>query len=488
MEISAEQLLTQGLTLDFPRADGSPRRLTVGPSGGLSGRYTSDDQAIALRGGVAPLLRVTSLNWPVGSVRVESETTVELERARFDLTFPRGDDPTHGTIRIGKLTVPRLLVRLPGNERPLEIAQLEIHDAELVLSEDPVRFRARSLSAAQITMAVGGVSGEAVRLELKAKDFSVPDGIAVEGGEVSLPSVAIASVNADAPSLTALIGGGKGADVRDDAPELHDGQKPPRDWSALDKLKGQIDVDLTADATVPLLGRRKATHRFRIPVANGTINFKELEHCLAPLEDAVLDFAVRNDKLVFERDLPLVPFEGKTLVYWDLPPQELLLARRKRVRIGRLLQWKLPVDRAPRDGRREAKKTSSKKSVELRSLHFDDLRVRLDLAGGAVLPLAGGSVAMGTATHPGFTSLELDGALRHDVAGVIQPTELSLGLSALKLALTAIRLGAKQLSVDAVELDRLTRANLSLEGFRPGELSLSLAGLRVRGLGLSRSR
>src|SRR5262249_13303508 len=56
------------------------------------------------------------------------------------------------------------------------------------------------------------------------------------------------------------------------------------DFAFLDRLAGQLDVDVVVDAKVPLIKRRVATHCFRVPIVEGTLNFKDLERDLSLLE------------------------------------------------------------------------------------------------------------------------------------------------------------------------------------------------------------
>src|SRR5690606_11864726 len=60
------------------------------------------------------------------------------------------------------------------------------------------------------------------------------------------------------------------------------------DLDFLDRIDGRLDVDLTVDVTLPVLGSRRKTHHFRVPIAKGTFNYKDLEGDLAKLEDAFI--------------------------------------------------------------------------------------------------------------------------------------------------------------------------------------------------------
>ena len=111
----------------------------------------------------------------------------------------------------------------------------------------------------------------------------------------------------------------------------------------LDTLNGQFDFDLSIDATVPVLGRRNALHKFRIAIEDGIINYKHLEKDLAFLEGLFIDIALQGENLILAREVPLIPGTQKPLVTWPLNPVERELAKKKLVRIRSLLAFSVPT-------------------------------------------------------------------------------------------------------------------------------------------------
>ncbi len=110
----------------------------------------------------------------------------------------------------------------------------------------------------------------------------------------------------------------------------------------LDGLAGEINVDLALDLTVPVIGRRRATHRFRIPIVDGVVDYMGLEGDLSTLESALLDFAIRDAALVLEMGNPVPPETRprKPILQWDLAPAGLDLARRDRIRLAMLPRFR----------------------------------------------------------------------------------------------------------------------------------------------------
>src|SRR5690606_31675043 len=141
------------------------------------------------------------------------------------------------------------------------------------------------------------------------------------------------------------------------------------DLDFLDRIDGRLDVDLTVDVTLPVLGSRRKTHHFRVPIAKGTINYKDLEGDLAKLEDAFIDIEVRGRQLAIERRIPLIPGSEKPLVLFDLEPDEVAMAHERLVRLATLGTLRLP----PRSD-------EGRSSVQLRELDFGNVDVALEVA------------------------------------------------------------------------------------------------------------
>jgi hypothetical protein len=188
--------------------------------------------------------------------------------------------------------------------------------------------------------------------------------------------------------------------VPNDAPN----PKPGFDGALLDALFGELKVDLRVDLEVPILGRRVATHRFRVPVEAGAVNFLQLESDLSTLENAILDFAVRDGSLVLERGIPLLKTrgKGKAILVWELDDENLALAQRDRVRLATLPRFRIAKDATEGDGAEPA----AKPKIALRALGLENVELALRLEpseverGGMLPRLAITSLAVRGEVHP----------------------------------------------------------------------------------------
>ena len=218
------------------------------------------------------------------------------------------------------------------------------------------------------------------------------------------------------------------------------------DWHLLDGLRGEFNVDLEVDLTVPVIGRRRATHRFRVPIDAGAVDYIELEKDLSTLENSILDFAVRSDgTLVLERGIPLLPTRGrgKPILTWQLEPLDLALAQKDRIRLAVFPQFEVA---GSEDAESEPKEEGSS-SVALRSLVLSNMETHLSLDAN-VQPLEAAirsltveqlSLLGQVQFHPGQEPKP--GRLSGEVKGV-EATLVGLPLAAHALSIAQLHVGS----------------------------------------------
>jgi hypothetical protein len=311
-----------------------------------------------------------------------------------------------------------------------------------------------ALSAAEVTL-----SGLELRLgsaTLRLERVSLARGFALADRELTIPDLAFEQ-----------------ATVEIDPIELGQGGGGKIDLPFLDALNGRVHADITMDVTAPVLGRRRATHPVRLTIESGTIDFKQLERDLALLENTVLDFEVEGDTLILEKDLPLVPFDNTTLVSWHLPDdEERVLARRNRVRLRRLLDFRIAED------------DDHAVDVELHRLELSDIDLSLNLDGLAVIALgSAGEVHLGGDERPGVLELNATGALCHDAATEAQ-TEIRLTLREINGRLPSFSVGGATVRSGDFKLSAVEQARVAFSGFVPSRARLvvgrgSIGALRI---------
>jgi hypothetical protein len=252
------------------------------------------------------------------------------------------------------------------------------------------------------------------------------------------------------------------------------------DLRFLDHLDGRLDVDLTVDAKVPFIRRRVATHEFRIPIRSGRLDYRRLESDLSFIEDALIDFAVRDGQLVLETNLPLSPFRGHPIATWPLDGDELLLARdEQRVLLSTLSNPQLPV-------RTRNRFLAEMSTFELTRLDFDKLVLDVRLGGPAQLSLGdAGTVRFGAADRPALGQLIIEGGLQFRPDGGTKPTELRLSATDARLGLDRMALGETMLDIPELEVGAIESAVVQFHGFSPTEATATLRSVAVRRLSLT---
>lgn len=319
-----------------------------------------------------------------------------------------------------------------------------------------------------ITVAAGGLSIEIPRLEL-------PEGARTSGRSLVLPELR-------APEVKVVV---------EDVVELFRRKTPPEtprqplvsksatgtmvvvrepfDLGFLDRLTGRVDVDLTMDLTVPVIGRRAATHQFRIPIVSGVINYKELERQLASVEDAFIDLEVRGKALVLERAIPLISSLPiglgleKPLVIWDLDEADLELAKKRQVRLRKIPRLRLASPSQPGSKDKDG-------AVAIRRLRFNDIDIQLSLAP----PVNAEPDAIARAS---VGDLRVTGKLDHDVKASTA-ADTGAAFSAERLAAGPVALPFGELG--GVEVGAIADARLDFRGLRPTRAAFTARDVVLR--------
>lgn len=451
--LSADSVELDRLHLDFetvvlavesrgePGAPGVLRRVTGGVA--HEGHVVIDAEAGEVH--------ATPLRVDVTTVGVRVEGEVHVESMRLSVDDGRGEvSGLRVQMRDFSFTWGEIEVRAPRAEARgmligwgelfvLEIDVLDVPELDLLLRSPEMRIRARK-----------------VRLE-RAR---------IHGGEIEL-----GSASAEAISLSLELGE-KSADEPATAPDGEAKAKKGVDLSLLDGVDGELNVDLFVDLSLPILGSRRATHRFRVPIEAGSVDYIRLENDLSTLESSLLDFALRSDgTLVLELGIPFLPTRGrgKPIVVWQLTPEDRALAERRRVRLALLPEARLAGD----DGeRREAPpRDKEDSSFALRKLGFRSIDTTLSL-------VAPSHVLTGPVEKLAVHRLRITGDVEYD-ASATPPGEIRGEAQRVSLALRPIALGAGELSLPSLEIEKAPSFIAKFSGVSPRTITAQLEGIAL---------
>lgn len=492
MELDVSKLAADGLRLELDGPGDKKRIITLEPSQGVTGRYVSKTKAYRIDASSDDALAFGEIRWPAGAVDVHMQAG-KADRPTVNVKVKRAGG-AQGQIGAKEIAADKLELAFEALDMPIVLRKLTMDRPGLALADSALALVCQKASIERVELHLGGVEvvlhgvnltglrvrrGQGVWLVLA--DAIHARRIAVKLGDITLiaENVQSQTVGLDGKVIRlarlfaprAHVSGARLASRPQPSGEAPQAQKrAPLSLEALDGLDGKIDVDLTADATVPLIGHRRATHHFRIAVDSGTVNYHRLEKSLSALEDAVLDFEIRGNDLVLERDIPLI--KNKALVSWPLGKRDLALAQRQLIRIATLLNYRVEKPSEPQVHEK-------KRGFELRELSFDGLDVELSLAGGIGLDLpSGGRLELGEDGRPALDELAIRGNLRYK-PGTSDRTKLDISASMLNVGLSGVPAGARSLSIASITVDALEKGSIRFAGLKPDGLDATLRDVEV---------
>jgi hypothetical protein len=453
-ELAAERLLLDALRLAFGSVLIRSERETV--IDGLRGELTESVAQLALA------LNASALDATPLEVQTD-QLTLSGEASMQGVTLQVSKDG-------GSLKIERLAVRkFRAQQGPFTCAteQLSADGFELGWGAE-VRVSATRVQLEELPLNLSG-DDQLVLQQLTCTDFSL------RGARIS-----VGSMQVERAQLRLTFG------PTESRPELGGTQRPPParapapnpaankafDLSILDGLSGVLSVDAHVDFTIPIFGTRRAKHELRLGVEAGTVDYREIEGNLAPLENLLLDFSLRDDGLVLERGIPLLPTRGfgKPILRWPLSPSDRALATNDRVRLSLLPRYE--VAGKARDDERDDDDEPSESKLRKLALHNIDLQLSLS-------PIPGLSSALRAAS---IERLSAQGSILHRSDDPHTEGAVSGSMRGLSLSLDALGLGARLLTLQTLSVARVPRWQLRFAGLSPQHFEVTLEGLSVTGL------
>ena len=234
---------------------------------------------------------------------------------------------------------------------------------------------------------------------------------------------------------------------------------------------------------MPLLKNREVNHPLRVPIEAGSISFGDLEQSLSVLEDALLDFEVEGEELILELDvIPIVKFDNVTLVSWSLADQvDKDLAEQKRVRLRRLLQYRLP---APTKPKKKEPVNAKKKGIRLVGLDFASINVALSLPKPADFAIAGGTLRLGGSEKPSVESLTVKGTVHAALEDDAWPGHLEIAIAGVHANVEQLAMGPVRLVRARIDIGNIDPIRMELSDLSPTRLSGTVQQARIRDLTL----
>ncbi len=486
MRVAVESLSAKALS--FGLAGG--QSIEIEQLSDVSGTSEIDGATVRARQLSARELIVSGLDWQLGELgRVRLEAPAALGALSLDGEMTDTADALpvlSGSAVLGAVHAQRASLELFGHRVAADlratgisgehtaaggratVASIELRNVQTALAGAFVRAGFARLERVQGSWDAGGLVAEAssvliekieIRrgpIEVSIDRIEIPSGVAFRDGRVRAAVIRWGAAEIAIRDVTALAGDSSRGAL-------------PVDLRLLDGVNGRIHVDVTLDVTVPVIGRRKATHQFRIAVRDGTINYRDLERDLSMLEDAFLDLAVRDSALVLEFDVPLIPGVRRPILIWNLSEADLALARERLVRLRTIPNFVVP------------ERTSDEPSkVALKSVAFDAIDIEL-----AIAPGSGAEALAGAFQRPALGALVATGSIQHDAEQPPRRTQVSLSLAELALAIEALPAGGGSVSAGRFAIAAIEGGSLEFDGPHPRGLRATVRGIEIRDVDLS---
>lgn len=239
----------------------------------------------------------------------------------------------------------------------------------------------------------------------------------------------------------------------------------------LDSLTGRIYLTVKVQLDLPVLGIRTLDQQLRLPIQEGSIDFRALEKSLDWLEGAFLDIKHDGDflKVVWK-----VPIFGSThdLITWKLDKEAATLATFGRVPVRSLLDFQTASPKP------STKKEKEKREI-LRSLKVDGIDVAISLIAPRNLEVGQGMIAFGGDDQPGMVDLKVSGAIAKDGPGALRGA-----IGSIDTTIKDLRVGPVEITADRLHFDGLDQLEVTFDGFKMTKISVVIHRVTATNLAL----
>ena len=494
-----------GFALRTSLKAGGTVHVILGESEGVTGQIRSTPADTHIDAQTPAYLTLNRVHADTEHSTVDVDTALVLQKVAVDIVIPKGG-PATGRAQADHLSAPKVtLAGLDGVDAPT-LRNVVALGVDVRLDRDRTTVTVRTMTVQQLDLAtpkgavtLADIEVENLVIEMPRNGKPVVSVGTVKSGELvgplpsgsvglrglALQNVGLASsgaVTVHTASCDAITATWRRPATRD--PVEHKVPGPvqvPVDLSFLDGLDGHMRANLTAHVRIPIIPDWRADHEIRVDVRDGAISYERLERGIGKLPDAVLDFNLNDDRLCFDKDIPLVPFDRKTLLSWPLPREEdKALARQGRIRLALLARPHIEIERKP---------TGKDKGARfLQEIRIRDIDVALSLAADAGMALpAGGTLRLGGLGPDAAPPIER-ATLRGEL--VMRPDDRnpigSLLLEAVGIAagLSGIPLGERRLDVGTVGCRRVS-AEVRTRDFTVHQIHAALSSIEIEGVSVT---
>lgn len=222
----------------------------------------------------------------------------------------------------------------------------------------------------------------------------------------------------------------------------------------LDSLSGRLYVTIKVVLDLPVLGQRTLDQKLKVPIQEGSLDFRALEDSLDWLEGAFLDISQNEDKLAITWKVPIFGKE-RDLVAWRLDHDAATLASFGRVPVRSLADFIVGSGK-------KGEKSEKKGNGVLKALSLDAIDLAFNLVAPRSFEAGGGLVMFGGEDQPGMVDLKVTGSIHDNLPG-----RLVGAIGSIDTTIKDVRMGPAVLTADRLHFDSLDELVVEFDGFRP---------------------
>jgi hypothetical protein len=235
----------------------------------------------------------------------------------------------------------------------------------------------------------------------------------------------------------------------------------------LDSLSGRIFITVKVVLDLPVIGNRSLDQQLKVPIQEGSLDFRKLEDSLDWLEGAFLDIKHSGDKLQLVWKVPIFGSKHE-LIAWKLDHDATALAAFGRVPVRSLTDFRIP-----------AVNGDDRKRQTLQALSLDAIDIALSLLAPRSVEAGGGVIMFGGDDQPGMVDLKVTGSI-HDRG----PGELKGTIGSVDTTIKDVRLGPVKLTADRLHFDGLDQLEVVFDGFTPQAVTMIVHRVTATNLAL----
>ena len=230
----------------------------------------------------------------------------------------------------------------------------------------------------------------------------------------------------------------------------------------LDSLSGRIYITLKIVLDLPVIGKRTLDQALRVPIQEGSLDFRALENSLDWLEGTFLDIKHADQRLKIQWKVPIFG-SGHDLITFGLDNDASALASFGRVPVRSFADFRIGSGREKPPTESEV----SRKRGVLKAFSLDKIDIALSLLAPRHFEVGGGTIMFGGDEEPGMVDAKVSGEIHDQGAGVLKGA-----IGSVDTTIKDLKLGGAVLSADRLHFDGVEQLEVTFDGFKPTAVAI----------------